>query len=272
MLFLVVACAAAVVVLVAVSALTLSTGAVSFGESLCHELRAHDALIVIDDVAFYVYVPQRSGYSGSEGGMCKDVTNNSIHAMVCCWRMKSASEMCNFPAELVGALREASLLVSQLNAEGYHYLMPGPLYCNRTAIYVPVIKEWGRSYLDRLITELENTASKYGVKVVLYILYYSSDYVDEVERMVGESIESALSRLGLSSEDWVWFYDFVTGRPLIVVNLSVKTPTDERVYKVIMTLSKITEFTENVKEIEVMLIQYYTHAQTPPQQNTSTNP
>ncbi len=266
-----VAACAALAAVAAVLLPAVSAGTVSFGVSPCQKLLIHDALVVVSDVAFYVYVPQRSSCSVSEGSLCEGMTNNPVRAMVRCWRMKSASRKCSFPAELTEALREASLTISWLNAKGHHYMMPDPLYCNHTAIYIPVLKEWKESYLTNLINEMQDIAGKYRARVVMYTLSYNFSYVSEVLERAQPSISIALSKLGLSSEDWVWFYDFVTGRPLIMVNLSVKTPSDPRVYKILMALSRVSELTEGVKEVEVMFIKYYAHPLITPLRQGSTN-
>lgn len=261
---------AVLAVLAAVIIPALSIEAVSFGESPCQELLVHDALVVIEDVAFYVFVPQQGKSSVSQERLCGAITDDPVQAMVRCWRMKSASRKCSFPAELAEALREASLTISWLNTKGYNYMMPDPLYCGRSAIYIPILKEWRMSYLTKLVDEMRDIAGRYGVKVVMYTLSYNFSYVSEVLERAQPSISTALSKLGLSSEDWVWFYDFVTGRPLIVVNLSVKSPSDPRVYEVLMALSRVSALTEGVEEVEVMFIKYYTHRLITPLRQGST--
>ena len=231
---------------------------VVFREFPCASIAKPDRVVSINGFTFYVYVPL-----SHEGFLNMSIAERARHhpeftIIYCLLKKKYLESHPEIEGRVKSALNEIYALRRSSPNTGWDELVISDVYLpESSAIYIGVPKTMDRYSLTNIIQALQRVALKYGVNIYLYnVICSRKEYEASFGNISPEELREKLKAIGVDDEG-AEGYDWMTGRGLILINMSISNPEDPRIMEILQKITQIYSPETPCKEIMVVFMPYY---------------
>ncbi len=232
---------------------------VSFRKFPCASIAKPDKIVNVNGFTFYIYVPLSHESFLNMSIAEKAKYHPEFATTYCLLQQRYLDKHPEIKTRVKSALKVIYTLSRDPSKEGWRDLVFGGIYLPEdSAIYIGVPRTMNRSLLTNIVTTLQEVALKYRVNIYLYYVTCSwREYQTAFRNMSPEELSKKLKSIGVDDEAAVG-YDWMTGRGIFLINMSITNPDDPKIMKILQKISQIYFPETSCKEIIVVFLPYYT--------------